>query len=153
MLTDQEEDKKTNPLNPLRIALRRRNVKTVQFAAPSYVEPSDNGMTSEDEDEANGEDLAPEENGVANQQEDTVQQAEENGAVQSGHVREEEVNGRSEGVAENQDLRNGDDSASVETSRTSEEGADRSGMLGERRIEPHADFRIRRCRHQQVKER
>ena len=56
MLGDQEEDKKgASPLNPLKKAMRRRNVKTVQFTAPSYVEPSENEYSSDEDEEGDGE--------------------------------------------------------------------------------------------------
>lgn len=56
MLGDQEEDKKgAGPLNPLKKAMRRRNVKTVQFTAPSYVEPSENEYSSDEDEEGDGE--------------------------------------------------------------------------------------------------
>lgn len=48
MLSDNAEKTK----NPLKKAMRRRNAKTVQFAAPTYVEPSDYEYSS---DEDNGE--------------------------------------------------------------------------------------------------
>jgi hypothetical protein len=47
MLSDNSE--KTR--NPLKKAMRRRNAKTVQFAAPTYVEASDYDYSTEDEDE------------------------------------------------------------------------------------------------------
>jgi len=47
MLSDNSE-KTRNPLKKL----RRRNVKTVQFAAPTYVEASDNDYSTEDEEQA-----------------------------------------------------------------------------------------------------
>lgn len=46
MLSDNAE--KTR--NPLKKAMKRRNAKTVQFAAPTYVEASDNDYSSEEED-------------------------------------------------------------------------------------------------------
>jgi hypothetical protein len=46
MLGDQAEKSK----NPLKKAMRRRNAKTVQFAAPTYVEASDIDYSSDEED-------------------------------------------------------------------------------------------------------
>jgi hypothetical protein len=46
MLSDNSEKSR----NPLKKAMRRRNAKTVQFAAPTYVEASDYDYSSEDED-------------------------------------------------------------------------------------------------------
>lgn len=48
MLGDNMEKSK----NPLKKAMRRRNAKTVQFAAPTYVEASDYEYDTEDEDNA-----------------------------------------------------------------------------------------------------
>ncbi|KAK5109280.1 hypothetical protein LTR62_007154 [Meristemomyces frigidus] len=48
MLSDNSE--KTR--NPLKIAMRRRNAKTVQFAAPTYVEASDYDYSTDEEDQA-----------------------------------------------------------------------------------------------------
>ncbi|KAM3422928.1 hypothetical protein BST61_g411 [Cercospora zeina] len=46
MLSDNSEKSR----NPLKKAMRRRNAKTVQFAAPTYVEASDYDYSTEDED-------------------------------------------------------------------------------------------------------
>lgn len=48
MLGDNPEKSK----NPLKKAMRRRNAKTVQFAAPTYVEASDYDYSTEDEEHA-----------------------------------------------------------------------------------------------------
>ncbi|GAB7347287.1 hypothetical protein MBLNU459_g3373t1 [Dothideomycetes sp. NU459] len=48
MLGDSPEKTK----NPLKKAMRRRNAKTVQFAAPTYVEASDYDYSSDEEDNA-----------------------------------------------------------------------------------------------------
>ena len=48
MLGDNMEKSK----NPLKKAMRRRNAKTVQFAAPTYVEASDYEYDTEDEENA-----------------------------------------------------------------------------------------------------
>lgn len=48
MLGDNMEKSK----NPLKRAIRRRNAKTVQFAAPTYVEASEYDYDTEDEDNA-----------------------------------------------------------------------------------------------------
>lgn len=50
MLGDNPEKSK----NPLKKAMRRRNAKTVQFTAPTYVEASDVEYSSEEEDEGDG---------------------------------------------------------------------------------------------------
>lgn len=46
MLGDQND----KPKNPLKKAMRRRNAKTVQFAAPTYVEASDNDYSTDEEE-------------------------------------------------------------------------------------------------------
>ena len=51
MLGDNPEKSK----NPLKKAMRRRNAKTVQFTAPTYVEASDVDYSSEEEEEAEGD--------------------------------------------------------------------------------------------------
>ena len=51
MLGDNPERSK----NPLIKAIRRRNTKTVQFSAPTYVEASDVEYSSEEEEEGEGE--------------------------------------------------------------------------------------------------
>ena len=47
MLSDNSEKSR----NPIKKAMRRRNAKTVQFAAPTYVEASDYDYDTEDEDQ------------------------------------------------------------------------------------------------------
>jgi len=67
MLSDNSE--KTR--NPLKKAMRRRNTKTVQFAAPTYVEASDYDYTSDEDENAMPEPLSfaqneePQQNGHA----------------------------------------------------------------------------------------
>ncbi|ETI21220.1 hypothetical protein G647_07565 [Cladophialophora carrionii CBS 160.54] len=57
MLGDNPEKSK----NPLKKAMRRRNAKTVQFAPPTYYEPSDYEYSDEDED---GEDARNDQTGI-----------------------------------------------------------------------------------------
>ena len=63
MLGDTAEKSK----NPLKKAMRRRNAKTVQFSAPTYVEASDYDYSS---DEENGDDETLG-NGESHQREDS----------------------------------------------------------------------------------
>jgi len=63
MLGDTAEKSK----NPLKKAMRRRNAKTVQFSAPTYVEASDYDYSS---DEENGDDETFG-NGESHQREDS----------------------------------------------------------------------------------
>ena len=54
MLGDNAEKSK----NPLKIAMRRRNAKTVTFTSPTYFEPSDNEYSTEEEEEEEEEEDA-----------------------------------------------------------------------------------------------
>ena len=76
MLCDDEDKKTANPLNPLKKAMKRRNAKTVQFTAPSYVEPSDVEYSS-DEEEGNGEYGAQEQDSTTAQNNDQSNQVDE----------------------------------------------------------------------------
>lgn len=55
MLSDNSEKSR----NPIKKAMRRRNTKTVQFAAPTYVEASDYDYTSDEDENAMPEPLRP----------------------------------------------------------------------------------------------
>ena len=87
MLGDEEDKKTGNPLNPLKKAMRKRNAKTVQFAAPSYVEPSDVEYSS-DEEEGHGEYGAQEQDGTATQSIDQSNQVDEGVAHDRSQVRD-----------------------------------------------------------------
>ncbi|KAF6238310.1 hypothetical protein HO173_003590 [Letharia columbiana] len=76
MLGDEEDKRAGNPLNPLKKAMKRRNAKTVQFTAPSYVEPSDVEYSS-DEEEGNREYGAQEQDSTAAQSNDQSHQVDE----------------------------------------------------------------------------
>lgn len=123
MLGDEEDKKTGNPLNPLKKAMKRRNAKTVQFAAPSYVEPSDVEYSS-DEDEGNGEYGAQEQDDSAtnsNEQSNQVDEAVVLEPVKArGPARDARQNGDSLVV---QSLRSGgiDQGNAPETARMGEE--------------------------------
>ena len=87
MLGDEEDKKTANPLNPLKKAMKRRNAKTVQFAAPSYVEPSDVEYSS-DEEEGNGEYGAQEQDGTATQSTDQSNQVDEGVVLERTQARD-----------------------------------------------------------------
>ena len=87
MLGDEEDKKPGNSLNPLKKAMKRRNAKTVQFAAPSYVEPSDVEYSS-DEEEGNGEYGAQEQDGTATQSIDQSNQVDEGLALERSQARD-----------------------------------------------------------------
>lgn len=131
MLGDEEE-KKSGPLNPLKKAMRRRNTKTVQFTAPSYVEPSDNEYSSEEEEEGNGEYLGQEQDSAAaTQNKEQVQDVDDSAVVEPLKTRNQAQNGRQNGeVLTNQGLRNGglDNDNTLDNIRTSDEIFERSGQ-------------------------
>lgn len=60
MLGDNPEKSK----NPLKKAMRRRNAKTVQFAAPTYVEASDVDYSTEEEEEGERDFFTQDEDGT-----------------------------------------------------------------------------------------
>ena len=127
MLTDQEEDRKTNPLNPLKKAMRRRNVKTVQFAPPTYVEPSDYGATSDEEEEGGEEATLVGEDGPETQSQEQTRNGIDGAAVEPLATRDVQINGRSNDVAE-QDTRDRarEQATATELSRTSDELSERT---------------------------
>ena len=108
MLGDQDEDKRQNPLNPLRKAMRRRNVKKVDFAAAnSYLEPDDTQFSSssedEEENEMNGQDRNEPEEQRAEQNE-----IEQDATVAPLNTRERTINGKRDDDIKNEpDARNG----------------------------------------------
>jgi hypothetical protein len=76
MLSDNSEKSR----NPLKKAIRRRNAKTVQFAAPTYVEASDYDYDTEDEEQSPDQQQAataqaeePQQNGVQHEEEATAE--------------------------------------------------------------------------------
>ena len=126
MLGDEEDKRAGTSLNPLKKAIKRRNAKTVQFAAPSYVEPSDVEYSS-DEDEGNGQYGAHEQDGTAGQSNDQSNQVDE------GVVREPlKARGQARDVRQNGDplvaqgLHSGgiDQVTASHTARTSDEMLD-----------------------------
>ena len=123
MLGDEEDKRTGKPLNPLKKAMKKRNTKTVQFTAPSYVEPSDVEYSS-DEEEGNGEYGAQEQDSAAVQSSDQSNQIDEGVVSESqkprGQARDIRQNGESL-VA--QSLRNGgvDQGNAPDAVRTSDE--------------------------------
>lgn len=131
MLSDQEEDKRANPLNPLKKAMRRRNVKTVQFAPPSYLEPEEIVTTSDEEDDGNEEEFASEEHSTSQLNQEISDGVEENNLDESSKPREEQPLSTVDDHTSNQDLRNGASETDSATARprTSEDAADQSGKF------------------------
>lgn len=123
MLGDEEDKRTGNSLNPLKKAMKRRNAKTVQFTAPSYVEPSDVEYSS-DEEEGNGEYGAQEQDSTAAQSNDQSSQVDEGVVLEPhksrGQVRDVRHNGDPLGT---QSLRSGgiDQGNAPDAARTSDE--------------------------------
>ena len=78
MLGDNPERSK----NPLKKAMRRRNAKTVQFAAPTYFEASDVEYSTEEEDEGEGEYFPQDEEGGEAQNQENEVAADEGATVE-----------------------------------------------------------------------
>ena len=123
MLGDEEDRRTGNSLNPLKKAIKRRNTKTVQFTAPSYVEPSDVEYSS-DEEEGNGE------YGAQEQDMTTAQRNEQSNQVDEGVVLEPlQSRGQTREIRQNgdslvaQSLRTGgtDQGNAPDAARTSDE--------------------------------
>ena len=131
MLGDEEEKKPGNPLNPLKKAMRRRNAKTVQFTAPSFVEPSDNDYSSEEEEEdGNGEYQTQEQNGTVTQNADQREDIDSAATVEPLKTRGPVRDGNRPSVEEiaAEQSRNGvlEQPTTAEETRTSEENFDRA---------------------------
>ena len=137
MLGDQDEDKRQNPLNPLKKAMRRRNVKKVEFAGNSYVEPSDVEYSSDEEEEDNGEFGVQEQNESEEQRQDHATDAEETVAVAPLSTRDRPVNGRRLDTESTEpDPGNGiDQTNGAEQARDSDEIFDRNGTSLYRELE------------------
>lgn len=128
MLGDEEEKKPGNPLNPLKKAMRRRNAKTVQFAAPSYVEPSDVEYSTDEED-GNGEYIGLEQDRVTAQSNDQGRPNDDGAAVEPLQARGPAgLNG--ERVTD-QGIRDVgvDQGSALDLGRTSEDALERPGEL------------------------
>ena len=78
MLGDNPERSK----NPLKKAMRRRNAKTVQFAAPQYFEASNIEYSTEEEDEGEGEYFQNDEEGGETQNQEQEVAADEAATVE-----------------------------------------------------------------------
>ena len=127
MLGDQDEDKRQNPLNPLKKAILRRNVKKVEFAGNSYVEPSDQEYSSDEDDGDNIEYGGQEQNGSEEQRQDQARDADELAAVAPLNTRERTVNGRRpDDVATEPESRTGGDTG-PEQVRSSDDTFDHNG--------------------------
>ncbi|MCJ1462555.1 hypothetical protein MMC07_001157 [Pseudocyphellaria aurata] len=118
-------DNPDKPKNPLKQALRRRNGKTVQFAAPTYFEASDVDYSTEEEEEGEGEYSAQAD---GNDSQDQEQQADRNEAIDSNKGKQErEVNSvhDSHGSVDSRD-NDGGQITLVNSERTSDDTLERS---------------------------
>lgn len=84
MLGDNPEKSK----NPLKKAMRRRNAKTVQFTAPTYVEASDVEYSTEEEEEGDGDFFAQEEGRAETQPQEQEVDTNEGAVVEPSNSRE-----------------------------------------------------------------
>ncbi|MCJ1401043.1 hypothetical protein MMC11_004255 [Xylographa trunciseda] len=123
MLGDNPEKSR----NPLKIAMRRRNAKTVQFTAPTYYEPSDHEYSSEEEDEEGGYPEIVDAGGLALQSGEADGNIEEAAAVEPLNIRgpQQEMTNGDEIQAETQQQPDDiEQELQPDKSRTSEELSD-----------------------------
>ncbi|KAI9698782.1 MAG: hypothetical protein M1836_003892 [Candelina mexicana] len=122
MLGDNPEKSK----NPLKKAMRRRNAKTVQFSAPTYVEASDVDYSSEEEAPegdfySNGDDSAQSQYGQQEDQ-DTITAVEPLNNTSHSEERESELLNPPNGTLVKGEM---DGKDAPDTARTSDEMSDR----------------------------
>ena len=130
MLGDQDEDKRANPLNPLKKAMRRRNVKKVEFAGNSYVEPSDVEYSSDEDDEGNDSFTTQEQSEAEEQRQDQqTKDTEANSVIAPLNTRDRAMSGRrKEDVAAEAEARNGIDQINTtDHPRDSDDTFERNG--------------------------
>lgn len=122
MLGDNPE----KPKNPLKKAMRRRNGKTVQFAAPTYVEASDVDYSTEEEEDGEGEYSARPD---GNDSQDQDEQVERKEIIDSSNGKQEnEVNAINEShISVDSRDNDVDQNTLVNSERTSDETLERSG--------------------------
>lgn len=131
MLGDNPEKSR----NPLKIAMRRRNAKTVQFAAPTYCDPPpmDYSTDEGEDEEEDGEreyTTQEEENSDhqgGDRQEDQNEKPSVEPAVAKGDVAETNEIAESKTSLDSRD--SDDHKKAAGTERTSEEAVERSGDL------------------------
>jgi hypothetical protein len=122
MLGDNPEKTK----NPLKKAIRRRNAKTVQFAAPTYFEASDiDYSTSEEEGE---EDYPANEEEEAEKKDVHQEDHDEITEVEPLQVKDPKPESPEPSTA-SRDNKEPEKKASVENSRASDEISDKSSEL------------------------
>lgn len=119
-------DNPDKPKNPLKKAMRRRNGKTVQFAAPTYHEASDVDYSTEEEEEVEGEYSAQID---GNDSQDQEQQVDRKDTIDSSKGKQEgEVTSVDEShVSADSRDNDVDQNTLVNSERTSDETLERSG--------------------------
>lgn len=131
MLGDEDEKKPGHSLNPLKKAIKRRNMKTVQFTAPSYVEPSDVEYSSDEEGDGDEGYLGQEQDNVATQNDDQEREIEQSAVVEPlkprGQTRDARQNGELNGSAARNS--NHGQATVAEDVRSSDDTFERSGTL------------------------
>lgn len=126
-------DNPDKPKNPLKKAIRRRNGKSVQFAPPTYFEPSDADYSTEEDEEGEGEYSAQADGNDSQGQEQQVDrketidssQGKQESEVNSVHESHVSVESRDSDVDQN---------TLVNVERTSDETVERSGWSITRRL-------------------
>ena len=124
MLGDNPEKSK----NPLKKAMRRRNAKTVQFAPPTYYEPSDNDYSSDEEGEGGELPGLVDAGGLGLQNTESRSSQEEVATVEPLKIRSQqnEAAANDEIQADIQPVQ--DETQQVSRSRSSEDSTLRSGI-------------------------
>ncbi len=117
MLGDNPEKSK----NPLKKAMRRRNAKTVQFAAPQYFDPSDVEYSTDEEEQEDGEYLTQQE-GAEPQDQDQGREVDESATVEPLKSRSDTIEPASRAITDSESRGTGvDQSIVAEKPRTSNE--------------------------------
>lgn len=127
MLGDSHEKSK----NPLKKAMRRRNGKTVQFAAPTYVEPPDVDYSTEEEVDSDQEYLNQEDENKETQDGDQEEVRDSDDIKVDPSILGEKSN-EAEPISDSQvsaSRESVDMITPTETERTSDETLERSGTI------------------------
>jgi len=129
MLGDEEEKKPGRSLNPLKKPIKRRNMKTVQFTAPSYVEPSDVEYSTEEEGEDDDGYLGQEQDSAATQNNNQGSDIEQSAVVEPLKTRGQTRDVRLNGETADSTIQNGvyGQAAPAEDVRSSDDTSERSG--------------------------
>lgn len=129
MLGDEEERKPGHSLNPLKKAIKRRNMKSVQFTAPSYVEPSDVEYSTEEEGEGDDGYLGQEQDNASIQNSEQGREIEPSAVVEPLKPRSQIREVRQDGDLADSTTRNGGygQAAPTEDIRSSDDTFERSG--------------------------